>query len=175
MEINYTIQTKDFDINKYNSNRGLANVFKFTKEDGTIVEQNSFPGGYAEIETPPKPKFYKIRKMYYQNGKIREIGPLLSHMSIGIWRYYDENGKETIVDEDEKYGMPNYNDVLVYLDKKGYIDLRTGERREKTSIGYEPEKKVWSAYVYHFNGENHVFEFNQKGKLIDHKIYNPTE
>lgn len=175
MEINKIIETRDFDIDQYKSNRGSANVYRYTKENGTEIKQMEFPGGYVEIEIPSKPHFYNIQKFYYQNGKIQKAGTCMDFLPIGIWRYYDENGKETIVDEDEKYGIPNYNDILVFLDKNGYINLRTGERRDKISIGYEPDRKIWKAYVFNFNGKNHEYAFNQKGKVIDHKIYTPTE
>jgi hypothetical protein len=40
--------------------------------------------------------------------------------------YYDKDGKlEKTVDEDQNYGKIKYQDVLSFLDKKGYINLKT--------------------------------------------------
>ena len=175
MEISNITQPKNFDIESYTSNSGTGNVYEFVREDGTKVKQSSFPGGYAEIETPLVPAFYKIEKLYYQNGKIQEFGAALGFMKIGVWKYYDENGKETVVDEDEKYGKPNYNDVLAFLDKKGYINLHTGENRERVSVGYDPKARMWGAVVFNFKGKNHIYDFDRKGKVISYKTIIPTE
>jgi hypothetical protein len=44
--------------------------------------------------------------------------------------YYDKDGKlEKTVDEDQNYGKIKYQDVLSFLDKKGYINLKNGAGR----------------------------------------------
>ena len=63
---------------------------------------------------------------------------------VGEWEYYDENGELTqVIDEDKKFGKFGYNELLLFLDQQGHINLETGENRENTQFAYNVENKQW--------------------------------
>ena len=51
-------------------------------------------------------------------------------VKIGIWHYFDANGKETQVNEEAKLGKWTFNAILEVLHKDGVIDLYTGKNRD---------------------------------------------
>jgi len=120
------------------------------KNDGTNIRQfkSGFHDGYVEYFIPPLPKLYRIYKEYYKNGKLKIFGyRLYPGIRISKWYYYDEKGKETIVDEDLKFGKFDYNKVVQMLAKMGYVNLQTGQGRERLQFGYDKEKKLWIIHV----------------------------
>ena len=102
--------------------------------------------GFVEWESPKLPFFYKGYSEYYGNGMMRLTGFCLGHPTnkVGIWKYFDEKGdKIKEVNEDTKYGAYDYSKVLLFLHYKDFINLDTGENREKFSMVYDKEETVW--------------------------------
>ena len=93
---------------------------------GTMTENGSFYKEYL-----PSPAFFIILKTFYPDGMLRVKGKRMGrHLRIGVWQFYDKRGnliKE--VDEDAKFGVIKPEHILKFLDKKGHINLETGEGR----------------------------------------------
>lgn len=105
---------------------------------------------FLELIQPPK-KFYKIYRCYYLNGKIKEAGFSVGNGTcfVGNFYQYDEEGNKTVINMDKKYDEFDYNKVFLWLDKEGYIDLKTGRGRHHINIGYESDKKQWHILISH--------------------------
>ncbi|WP_407475507.1 hypothetical protein [Elizabethkingia anophelis] len=133
-----------------------GNRFYKLKEGGAFSPYN---GGYPYISyivIPPLPGFYSIRYGYYQNGLLEKQGSIAgfnSGIKIGKWKFYDETGKVTEVDEDKKFGLWDFNKVLAVLDKDGVINLKTGKNREfeKLQFFFDKDKKEWKVKVFKKN------------------------
>ncbi len=90
-------------------------------------------------ERLPKPSFYTLYKEFHSNGNLKRRENYLGDMLVGISKYYDEEGnliKE--VDEDKKFGKIKPQDVLNFLDEKGYINIKTGEGNKEQDKDYRP-------------------------------------
>lgn len=133
---------------------------------------------YMEKETPPNPKLYTIYREYYLNGNLKKEGvSLRGDLPVSIWREYDENGnlvKET--NWDEAYGEFDYNKVILFLDKKGHISIKTGKGRDQFTIGVDNEKHCWDVNVWpsaanNFKGFEYLLDLDtgkvkKKGKIL---------
>ncbi|TRX36174.1 hypothetical protein FNW52_09110 [Flavobacterium sp. ZT3R18] len=148
------------DYNKWEKDnaafKDVENPSLYNLKDGSFVDPSYPDWGIL----PPKPAFYTIYKLYYKNsGIIKEKGkyfgecdPGSTIMKIGIWTYFDEQGKVIREeDEDKKFGAFGYNEVLAFLDHEGQINLRNGKNREKLEIYYDFSKnsseKLWKVVV----------------------------
>lgn len=115
-------------------------------------------------EIPYNPYFFLSYKEFYEiPGKpstIKEKGKYFGDISlgsnsgvkIGYWYYFDEKGKlKQEVDEDKKFGKFSYNEVLKFLDEKKYINLSTGEGRDKVNVEFynsdKSNKKLWKVLI----------------------------
>ncbi|WP_407497365.1 hypothetical protein [Elizabethkingia anophelis] len=132
-----------------------ANGYYKLKNNGAFNPGNYKEGpGYYVI--PPSPAFNSISYTYYKDGKIKVTGKIAgfnSGIKIGIWKFYDETGKLTEVDEDKKFGLWDFNKVLAVLDKDGVINLKTGKNREfeKLQFFFDKDKKEWKVKVFKKN------------------------
>ena len=89
---------------------------------------------------PPLPAYYHCFYDYYGNGNLKAYGKYASmeiKVKIGIWHYFDENGKETQVNEEAKLGKWTFNAILEVLHKDGVIDLYTGKNRDRNKLYIE--------------------------------------
>jgi len=144
-----------FNIEFFKDNEENNNLI-ITNKDGTIIEQyvglgeNPEKGNnFFEYTTLGLPKLYRIYKEYYLNGKLKKFGYYLYPMlMISKWYYYDEKGNEAIVDEDLKFGKFDYNKVVQMLAKMGYLNLQTGQGRERIRFGYD--KKIRNSGSFTF-------------------------
>jgi hypothetical protein len=93
-----------------------------------------------QYERLPKPSFYTIYKVFHGNGNIKSKEMCIgNYVKVGISKYYDEQGnliKE--VDEDKKFGKIKPQDVLNFIDKKGYINLETREGNKEQDKNNRP-------------------------------------
>lgn len=138
---------------------------KFQQSDGTLTLENgntilsmSPPdeneSGFLN-ELLPKPSFLYTYKEYYPNGYLKKKETRISEtVKILKSEYYDDKGNlEKTVNEDENYKTIKYQEVLNFLDKKGYINLKTGEGRlnddstNKYDIIYNSEIPAWDIYI----------------------------
>lgn len=119
-----------FDFDEYSKRTSAVHIFH---KNDTIYEMvyNPKRGGHMYM-TLPNPSFFKIYKEFYVNGNLKKKETYIGeNVKIGISEYYDEDGTlDKKVNEDEKFGKIKYTDCLVFLEKKGYIDLKTGKGRE---------------------------------------------
>lgn len=81
--------TKRFQENKINGE------FEFSLSDGSHVRQmeDDSSGDYTEEISNSKDAFSKIRLYFISNGNIKTVGEKFYNFPIGVWHYYDENGK----------------------------------------------------------------------------------
>ncbi|WP_375605699.1 hypothetical protein [Flavobacterium davisii] len=119
-----------FDFDEYSKRTSAVHIFH---KNDTIYEMvyNPKRGGHMYM-TLPNPSFFKIYKEFYANGNLKKKETYIGeNVKIGISEYYDEDGTlDKKVNEDEKFGKIKYTDCLAFLEKKGYIDLKTGKGRE---------------------------------------------
>lgn len=118
-----------------------TSITEYTEEDGTVVKV-SFDKDVNVIETI-KPLTFKAHiKMYHKNGFLDTEGDILycSNIRIGVWREYDKKGK-LIKEENEDKKFENLKikpkELLLWLEKEGWIDLTTG-KGQQTSVSSGP-------------------------------------
>ncbi|TRX36180.1 hypothetical protein FNW52_09140 [Flavobacterium sp. ZT3R18] len=176
-----------FDFNKleneYKGFEDAENLGLYNLKDGSIVLP-SYPNWYI---LPPKPAFYTIYKSYYKsNDGIKAKGkyfgkcdPGSTIMKIGIWTYFDEQGKVIREeDEDKKFGAFGYNELLTFLDQEKVINLRTGKNRENFSAFINDTelkgRKIWHVKVYtdktRYKGVRYLLDFNTGALLMKFSI-----
>ena len=81
------------------------------------------------------PQFYAIQKKFYPNGNLKsKVQFIGEYILTGESIYYDENGNITKVDEDAKFGKIKPDWILKFIEKEGWIDLKTGRGREELEI-----------------------------------------
>lgn len=144
---NTEMTTEKFDVETYQKRKEKDPWYGdiIILEDSTKIQQSGpdKKGGASEIITPPKPAFYKIRKSYHKATNTLELeGREIGDMSIGIWQFFNKKGKLVReVDEDKKLDGHDYHKALEFLEKDGWIDIKTGKGREHFSLDYE--KDIW--------------------------------
>jgi len=126
------MNTYDFET----MNNAKVNPVGIMRNGWTIVMYKMMDNGAYYNEYPPVPDFYAIHKYFYPNGNIKLRGKYMAqHLSFGEWIYYDEQGNIIKkVDEDAKFGKYKIEDILKFIEKEGWIDLKTGEGREHAII-----------------------------------------
>ena len=132
------------------SNTEYSYELKKEFQDGSsyYLSGSEAEGGFVKKERPAKPSFLKMYKEFYANGNLKKKETYIGeNVKIGISEYYDEDGTlDKKVNEDEKFGKIKYTDCLAFLEKKGYIDLKTGKGRE--------DKDGRPLFELYFNDEN---------------------
>ncbi|APT23254.1 hypothetical protein BU993_11865 [Flavobacterium columnare] len=146
---NTMIEKFDFEIYK-KTEYGLK---RYSKENGNCIIGMEFTEnkGGSQDEMLPLPSFLKMYKEFYANGNLKRKETYIGkNVKIGISEYYDEDGTlNKKVNEDEKFGKIKYTDCLTFLDKKGYIDLKTGKGRENENqspvfeLDYSESDNMW--------------------------------
>jgi hypothetical protein len=118
-----------------------------------------------QYERLPKPSFYTLYKEFHSNGNLKSVEKCLgTYVKVGISKYYDEEGTLTKeVDEDKKFGKIKPDDVLKFLDQKGYINLETGEGNK------EQDKYNRPTFELHYGNE--LGKYNYSITLVD-ALYN---
>jgi len=118
----------------------LMNKIKESGQLSTVVEKGNslvfmtcmYESGAFYKEYLPSPAYYHVVKEFYPNGILKHKGNYIQNVKIGIWQYYDEKGcllKEE--DEDRKFGLIKIEWILKFIEKEGWIDLKTGRGREE--------------------------------------------
>ena len=134
-----TIMFEKFDFNLWNTrykdfekDPKYGDYYKL--KDGSSFRPMCGGENYTFYDViPPLPAYYHCFYDYYGNGNLKAYGKYASmeiKVKIGIWHYFDENGKETQVDEEAKLGKWTFNAILEVLHKDGVIDLYTGKNRD---------------------------------------------
>ena len=146
-----TIEKFDFEI--YNkTNHGSD---EYTLSSGNHIYAMGFlknKGGFL-YERLSSPSFLTVYKEFYANGNLKKKETYIGeNVKVSISRYYDEQGnliKE--VNEDLKFGKIKPQQVLEFLQGKGYINLKTGEGQIdedgrpvfKLNFGEQNNEKYW--------------------------------
>lgn len=154
--------------------KGESGTWYRSLEDGTEIEIFDFLDEKNNLifivkATPPKPKFYTISQLYYANGDISCRGKRMSGLAVGMWEVYDEQGNKTLINEDEKFGKFTYNDVALFMHKKGHIDVNTGKNRERLLLSFDEAKNTWNVALRGTPDEDIVFTYvldGEAGKII---------
>ena len=170
-----------FDIEAFNKNRQGRDSYKFI-QNNMEIEQTKLKKIYVEY-IKPIDKFYNIYNEYYLNGNLKvhgirlNDGVSLGGLHIKTWEYYDEQGNLIRkVDEDARFGnVPfDYNRVILWLDKKGCINIKEGKTYTNFySISFNSEKKYWQIDI---NDEYKIYLLDGKtGKIIGVGEINPIK
>lgn len=163
-----------------------TSITEYTEEDGTVVKV-SFDKDVNVIETI-KPLTFKAHiKMYHKNGFLDTEGDILycSNIRIGVWREYDKKGK-LIKEENEDKKFENLKikpkELLLWLEKEGWIDLTTG-KGQQTSVSSGPfrisfvprnnKNAKWFIHRKTIFGEEDIVIDAETGEVISREnIYN---
>ncbi len=126
---NNNMERYDFELVKKMEASDALNKQIVQKGDTFIYISTMDQSGAYYQEYLHTPTFYMTRKDFYSNGILRSKGKVMGNrLWIGIWQFYDQRGnliKE--VDEDGKFGAIKPEQILQFLDKKGHINLKTGD------------------------------------------------
>lgn len=97
---------------------------------GWIIEKSKMSNGIAQyVEYSPASDFYAIWKHFYAGGMIRRRSMTLGFVSFGMYEEFDEKGNLTkLVDEDKKFGKIKPKDIVLFLEKEGWFNRKTGEQ-----------------------------------------------
>ena len=133
-----TIMFEKFDFNLWNTRykdfeKDPKYGDHYKLKDGSSFRPFYGGKGYIFYEViPPLPAYYHYFYDYYENGNLKAYGKYagMQVVKIGVWHYFDENGKETQVNEEAKLGKWTFNAILEVLHKDGVIDLYTGKNRD---------------------------------------------
>lgn len=153
-----------FDIEFYEK---IKDNIPYIRKDGSRIYNIGFDKntGGAMSETFPPPSFLSYYKEFYPNAYIKKKETFLGeYTKVGISEYYDEKGNKTTVDEDKKFGKIKPDYILRFLEKKGYINLKTGEGRfidnmwDAFGITYSKHINLWSIGIV--NGKPYDGPYN---------------
>ncbi len=156
---NNNMERYDMEQHKVLGKKPTQIIYK--KRGDTIIYMSGFDNGGFYLEFPPPPSYFIIRKDFYPNGLLESKGKRMGqNLRIGIWQFYDKHGnliKE--VDEDGKFGAIKPEQILQFLDKKGHINLKTGDGLPH--IVFSEEQPSQPSYTY--EGRLDIIFIPQKG------------
>ena len=140
-----TIMFEKFDFNLWNTRykdfeKDPKYGDHYKLKDGSSFRPMYGGKGYIFYDViPPLPAYYHCFYDYYGNGNLKAYGKYagMQVVKIGVWHYFDENGKETQVNEEAKLGKWTFNAILEVLHKDGVIDLYTGKNRDWNKLYIE--------------------------------------
>ena len=140
-----TIMFEKFDFNLWNTRykdfeKDPKYGDHYKLKDGSSFRPMYGGKGYIFYDViPPLPAYYHYFYDYYENGNLKAYGKYagMQVVKIGVWHYFDENGKETQVNEEAKLGKWRFNAILEVLHKDGVIDLYTGKNRDWNKLYIE--------------------------------------
>ena len=169
---------ESFDISPY---KDMINPIRkeldyyYTKEDGTEVYVYWREGREADIrEIPPKPYFHSVIITFYPDDSLQSKGAVIGsgRCRIGKWLECDEEGNCKIKDYEAHRGRFGYREVLRFLEKKKYINLRTGEGRETVSMRYSYENHYWRADAGKHKDISYIIYTldGNTGKVLDEEL-----
>lgn len=122
---------------------------------GNVIYAMEFTAnkGGSQKERLPPPSFYTIYKEFYANGNLKKREKYIGQfVKVDTSTYYSLNGSlEKQVNENEKFGKVKPVDILKFLQKKGKINMTTGEGnidedgRPLFTITFNQDegKKIW--------------------------------
>jgi len=129
----------DFELVKKIKEEGRSNFIK-KRGDTIIYISGMTESGAFYDEYPPAPNMYFIQKQFYPSGEPKSIKKYIGrYVPIGETTLYDEQGNITKVDEDAKFGKIKPDHILKFLEKEGWIDLKTGRGREEIAFSRSGE------------------------------------
>jgi len=85
---------KTFNINKFEKDK-VSGECNFTLNDGSRVRQTKYihrEEYIEEIKAPIEP-FTTIKVFFMNSGKLKSIGERFYNFPVGVWYYYNEDGK----------------------------------------------------------------------------------
>ena len=145
-------EREKFDFELYKKTNNGETPYK--RKNGNVILSFVFEkgeGGYIEERMNVIP-YYTVLKEYYSDGSIKLKETYIGQATkTGISEYYDKKGRVTRINEDKKFGRIKPLDVLKFIEKKGYINLKEGkswfrENREMKFGFYFTEEKGYKYY-----------------------------
>lgn len=143
------IKREKLDLNLYKEMEGKDYIIK---PNGNIIYSLGPDFYYEYISKYP---YYQIVRTFYPDNLLKNKSYCLDLVSFGKTIHYDEKGKLSVIDEDKKFGKIKLDFILMFMEKKGLINLKTGEggfNFKKGNISYrltfgnldiKKEKKYW--------------------------------
>ena len=168
-------EREKFDFELYKKTNNGETPYK--RKNGNVILSFVFEkgeGGYIEERMNVIP-YYTVLKEYYSDGSIKLKETYIGQATkTGISEYYDKKGRVTRINEDKKFGRIKPLDVLKFIEKKGYINLKEGKSwfREngemKFGFYFTEEKgyKYYSIMVPGKEGEVSIPKRKENLKLI---------
>ena len=133
---------KTFNYAYYKSKlRDKTTTVVYTETNGDIIKVSFDKDTYSVVTIRPT-TFMGYTEIYYKNSILKKEGGWLfcSNVKIGIWKEYDEEGNQVQENnENEKFNKLRVNpkDLLQWMERQGWIDLRTG-KGEQTDFSNPP-------------------------------------
>lgn len=162
-----SISSESIDVKKFASKyKGSILDYSYTEDDGTQVEVKSYKkGSNIEIfERPPFPAIHVVYKEFYPNGKLKQKGVILpTQLKIGKWIECDEQGNCTITDYEADRNKYGYNEVLGYLEFRGYYN-KQDENKWECSFWFTPGSETWRVRVDKNGHQYKMYSFDSTGE-----------
>lgn len=136
VQYNNTKEMEKYDFETINKYPATINPIGIIRNGWEIMMSRMTITGAFYKEYPPVPEFYAVGKTFYPRGTIKsKIYYTGERLRFGESIYYDEDGKIiNRVNEDAKFGKIKVDDLLLFIEKEGWINLETGEGREDIDI-----------------------------------------
>ena len=163
-------EREKFDFELYKKTNNGETPYK--RKNGNVILSFVFEkgeGGYIEERMNVTP-YYTVLKEYYSDGSIKLKETYIGQATkTGISEYYDKKGRVTRINEDKKFGRIKPLDVLKFIEKKGYINLKEGkswfrENGEMKFGFYFTEEKGYKYYSIMVPGKEGEVSIPKKGE-----------
>lgn len=162
------ISTEKIDVKKYTDKyKGSILDYSYTENDGTQVQVKSYKkGSNIEVfERPPFPAIHIVYKEFYPNGNLKQKGVILpTQLRVGNWIECNESGNCSIIDYEMNRNEYGYNDVLAYLEFRGYYNKQDGNNWE-CSFWFTPGAETWGVRINKNGHQYKMYTFNSKGEF----------
>ena len=120
---------------------------------------------------PKHHPFIEIQKTYYCDTKtLKSIYPSLKNLAIGSFKVFDKQGNIT-KEEQPKLGKLDYNSILKWANKEGFIDFKNAKilKGSDFDIEYYTFQEFPKAKVLKDLFSNTVLSESQQKELFSHK------
>lgn len=150
-----------------------------TDQDYEVTVTGDKMVGFVMWQTPPCPGFIRKYAEYDSKGHLKCSGNVIGtdDLRVGRWEYFDADGNQTKeVNEDLRFGKFDYGKLLTFLHLNKKINLETGENRNRLSVFYIDQKKMWSVFITDPSYHVTYYELDgNTGKIIEEREYQEGE
>ncbi len=130
-------QLDSFDIKTFDKHKDSElKQYEFYKSNGDYVQQSEEIDFYTETTHKANSKFSDY-KIFFKNGKLKELGSLYDRVLIGDYKYFNEKGETSQIKNFENHYKFTLEDVLQYCKDNTIVE------KEKTSTSREVKIHLW--------------------------------